>query len=241
VSIVQTNMAGAAVISTINHVRFGLVDELAVLAHEVRGALLAARAVVERLQLGGAPIDGDEALERARIELEDIALASDRLLEWATGSVPRFVPVDLEQLAAEVAHRCMLAAGDHRVRVFGPGGLTAVVDEASLEVGLGNLIRNALAYSEPHTWIDVSAARARGEVVLSVTNSGPGVPMELRDAIFRPLVRRPGGRGRGLGLFIAAQVAQMHGGRISLDDAFGTTTLRINIPIVRRRGMPSAS
>ena len=217
------------------------VDEVAILAHEVRGALLAARAVVERLQISEDAIDRDDALERARLELEDITLAADRLLEWATGSPPRFQAIDLERCAQDVARRCVTAARDDRVHVTSPGGLTAVVDERSIEVGLGNLIRNAIAYSPAGTPIVVTVARSRGDAILSVSNVGPGVPPELRDAIFRPLVRRPGSRGRGLGLYIASQVAQAHGGDIALEERNGTTTFRITIPLAQRRGAPSAS
>jgi len=241
VSIVKNNVVGAPAIHQSERARLGRGDDLAIVAHEVRGALLAARTVVERLQIGGTIIDLRDSLERARIDLEDITLAADRMLEWAAGSPPRFAAVDLEQLAGEVAHRCMLAADDHRVRVSSPGGVTSIVDTRSFEVALGNLIRNALAYSDPGTWIDVSVARWRHEVVVNVVNAGPGVPPELRDAIFRPLVRRPGGRGRGLGLFIAAKVAELHGGSIVLDDELGRTSFRITMPLARRRGTPSAS
>jgi signal transduction histidine kinase len=72
--------------------------------------------------------------------------------------------------------------------------------------------------------IAIAAERRDGVIRYSVTDNGPGVPPELRQAIFEKFFRRPGATtpGAGLGLFIAREIVEAHGGKIGVEGEPGT-------------------
>jgi len=102
-------------------------------------------------------------------------------------------------------------------------------DEERLAQVVQNLVSNALQHTTDGTNVQV---RTRGEahhVVLEVFNEGPPIPAEDLPMLFKPFQRgkaaQPGGRSMGLGLYIAAQIAEAHGGsiRVHSSAAHGTT------------------
>jgi signal transduction histidine kinase len=84
---------------------------------------------------------------------------------------------------------------------------------------ISNLVSNASKYA-PRSPIRVAIRNVDGKIQLSVSDDGPGVPPDRREAIFEPRVRLMdtesgrAKRGRGLGLFIARNIIEAHGGRI---------------------------
>jgi len=97
-----------------------------------------------------------------------------------------------------------------------------------VEVGLLllNLLSNAAAAarsdhpeSHPKGWVRLSVRNVENELELSVTDSGMGVPPEIRGKIFDPFfTTKPPGLGMGLGLSLAREIVATHGGRLWLDD-----------------------
>jgi signal transduction histidine kinase len=145
-------------------------------------------------------------------------------------------PVDLAALAAEEAGR---AAGG-RVPVRGPAPAAASRpclvsgDRESLRRLLVNLIGNAVRYAR--SGVDVAVTCAGTDVVLSVTDDGPGIPEHDRERVFGRFVRLDDARSRdgdgpegtegaGLGLAIVRATAQAHGGRAWLEEASPGTGL----------------
>jgi len=92
-------------------------------------------------------------------------------------------------------------------------GTIVKVDRLRFEQVLINLLSNAQRYTPPAGHITVSTRVAKGEVILTVADSGPGVAPEDRELIFEPFYR--GDRsGMGLGLAIAKSLVELHNGRI---------------------------
>jgi len=91
-------------------------------------------------------------------------------------------------------------------------------DPAQLQRVLDNLLENAISYTPSGGQIRVEALSVDGEVQVSVTDTGPGIPPEQRHRVFERFVRLPNARARreglGLGLYFCRQVIQAHGGRI---------------------------
>lgn len=105
-----------------------------------------------------------------------------------------------------------------------PATLPDVVADADrLKQVLINLIHNAIKFNDaPEPEVRVSAEVTGNEVVLSVSDNGPGVPADDRAALFRKLPRRGGDReGSGLGLAICRQIVEAHCGRIELRPGVG--------------------
>jgi two-component system CitB family sensor kinase len=103
---------------------------------------------------------------------------------------------------------------------------------------LGNLIDNALdaaATSSTERWVNVSVTEQQDEVVISVHDSGPGVPENLNGQIFQEgfsTKSGPGRKRRGFGLALVRQVANRHGGRVSVvNDGGALFTVRLPLRV----------
>jgi signal transduction histidine kinase len=85
---------------------------------------------------------------------------------------------------------------------------------------VGNLLSNAFQATPDGGRIDLSLAQENGSVTVAVQDSGPGIPRESRDRLFRPFVSNSTG-GTGLGLAIAKELSGALGGRIELESEPG--------------------
>ncbi len=162
-------------------------------------------------------------------EVQDRIIASvDRFEGWLQGLLrasspivlhPR--PLDPAALARGVVeHHADAAAARGIALRFEPGDLPATVraDPHHLEHALTALVSNALDFGPAGSEVVVRGGGGGGEGgywTLTVTDSGPGVPVELQASVFRPyFTTRPG--GTGIGLAMVKQVAERHGGTVVL-------------------------
>jgi two-component system, OmpR family, sensor kinase len=109
-----------------------------------------------------------------------------------------------------------------------------------------NLIQNALVHTPPGTAVDARARRDGDDVVIEVSDEGPGVPEEMRAQIFDRFVRGDGdrartGSGSGLGLAIVRAVAESLGGSVALDSGeAGGARFTVRIPAAEAGAVPAA-
>ncbi len=95
-----------------------------------------------------------------------------------------------------------------------------------------NLIHNAMHAMDGQGRLQLASRQQDGHVVVSVTDSGPGVPTDLHLKIFEPFFStKPRGEGTGLGLHICRQIVAKHGGAIQLDSKPGKTTFIVRLPM----------
>ena len=72
----------------------------------------------------------------------------------------------------------------------------------------------------------------RGGVIVEITDSGPGIPDDIKDRVFDPFfTTKPAGEGSGLGLDICKKIIDKHQGSIEFDSQPGRTTFRVRLPI----------
>jgi signal transduction histidine kinase len=94
-----------------------------------------------------------------------------------------------------------------------------------IERVVDNLLVNASKHTPAHAAIRVRLRAVGNGAEIVVEDDGPGVPLELRDALFRPFERGPSANpqspGVGLGLSLVARFAELHGGRAWVDDGPG--------------------
>lgn len=94
-----------------------------------------------------------------------------------------------------------------------------------------NLLLNALQAVEEKGDIEVETGSARGWVEVRITDSGIGIPKEHLQHIFEPLFTTKGeGKGTGLGLWIAKQIVERHGGHIRAESEPGRTVVEVSLP-----------
>ncbi len=117
-----------------------------------------------------------------------------------------------------------------------PGILPARVSPPLLEQAVVNLVDNAIKYSAEGCQVEVSLEDVGDEIVVSVRDQGQGVSREHLPRLFERFYRVDKARSRdmggtGLGLAIVKHIAQVHGGRVSVESAVGVgSTFRIHLP-----------
>jgi len=96
---------------------------------------------------------------------------------------------------------------------------------------LGNLIDNAIRYTQTEGHITISVAVETGKAVLRVEDNGPGIEPQHRERVFERFYRilGSGQSGSGLGLAIVAEVAKRHGAKIRLEQGSAGVGTRISI------------
>ena len=99
-----------------------------------------------------------------------------------------------------------------------------------------NLINNACQAMEPGGELGVLTTKQGDQVLISIRDTGPGIPDDIREFIFDPFfTTKEEGKGTGLGLSMSRSVVQRAGGELSLNDAYpGGTEFIIQLPLVDR-------
>jgi signal transduction histidine kinase len=152
----------------------------------------------------------------------------------------RLETVDIMALARDVVERMGEEPAGLPIRVEARGEVPPIEADA-LRLGevFCNLLSNAVKYGYPGTAIDVEIEAREGEVVVSVTNQGDGIPPEEIPKLFERFRRteravRGIARGVGLGLYIAKGLVEAHGGRMWAESVPGRrTTFRFTLPAQR--------
>jgi signal transduction histidine kinase len=205
-------------------------DVLSVIAHDLRDPLaviaMSARAV-EGLADGRARVDAAKVREAMRTIRETAGWMEDMiqdLLDMATidaGSLSlERRPVDLVVLLMRAVELFEPLAAERSIRLTTdvPDDLPRVpIDFRRVLRVIANLLGNAIKFTEPEGEITVRAHATPIDVVLSVVDTGRGVPAEHVAHIFDRFWRgrhAAGTRGSGLGLAIAKGIVEAHGGRI---------------------------
>ena len=203
------------------------------IAHDLRSPLtrLRARLEVSLMEVEAGHADAQVALAQALDDTDAVlktfgaVLAISRL--QAAGSVADARTFDVSELASGVAELyealCEEKGQDFGVE-FGRG-LQVRGDRDFVAQALANLLDNAVKYTPPGGAVMLrTRRRASGEVEVSVTDTGPGIPEEDRERVLERFVRLERSRsapGSGLGLSLVAAVVAAHGGRLELDEGPG--------------------
>jgi signal transduction histidine kinase len=212
---------------------------IAVLGHDLRNPLFAISASAEML-LRKLPDAAN--LQRARNILTSARRATklvDDVLDFARGALGRGIPVNIEpcpDLADALRHVISEVQSIHPDRTIASsiGDLHSVhCDRERVAQLLSNLVANAVAHGDPDGPIDISAQINEGQFVLSVKNQGL-IAEDALPHLFRPYSPPASGTpraGLGLGLYIASQIAQSHGGKLDVvSTAQQGTTFTFSLP-----------
>ena len=110
-----------------------------------------------------------------------------------------------------------------------------VADAARLARVFGNLLRNAIAYSDEGTPVEIEARSDKGGVTVTVSDTGVTIPSHKLRSIFDRFFRLDESRasatgGAGLGLAIAREIVELHGGTISAASENGRTAFTVELP-----------
>lgn len=146
---------------------------------------------------------------------------------------PDLVPVDLDPVLESQLERVRDHYPEASVRRNGHVEDITVEANDLLSRAIGNVLNNALDHNtaeEPT--VEVSVDERGEQVVVSVTDNGPGVPDDRKDDILEASVRGVDSEGEGLGLFLTASILEQYGGEVDIRDSDSTgTTVDIALPM----------
>ena len=211
---------------------------LADVSHELRTPLTVMQGTLEGMIDGLYPVDEAHlapVLEETRIlarlveDLRTLSLSEAGSLRLHRE--PTFLGTLLRDVAA--GHQPASAAAGVALVVEGTDGLpTMEVDPARIRQIVTNLIANALRFTPAGGRVTVTARRLDDGVQVAVRDNGSGMEAEALEHAFDRFYRSPGSPGSGLGLPIARNLVEAHGGRIEIESAPGTgTEVRFTLPM----------
>jgi two-component system osmolarity sensor histidine kinase EnvZ len=194
-------------------------------AMEQRTAMLAGvshdlRTILTRFKLELALIEGTPEVDAMKKDVDEMARMLEAYLAFARGdsgeiAAPTDMAAFLEELRSDAERQ------GHKATVVFHGPPIVTVRPAAFKRCLANLVSNAARHAPS---IAISGHRDHRYLTVTIDDDGPGIPVALREEVFKPFLRLDDARnqdegGTGLGLAIARDIARSHGGDITLGDS----------------------
>ncbi len=213
------------------------------IAHDLRTPLTRLRQQLEDIRDSAPTPEMIEQAERALIQIDRIlsifrALLRIGSLEAGAGR-KRFAPIDFSDMVERVFRAYQPVAEDRGYSLSATiePGIVGYGDAEMLAQAVTNLIENALFHTPAGTGVVVGVEqRGDGEIMMFVSDNGPGIPAgEVRNVVkrFYRLDTSRGSEGAGLGLSLAAAIADAHGGKLVLED--NDPGLRVEMRLINPR------
>lgn len=194
-------------------------EHIAFLAHELRNPLssatMAAGLIRERGDVEDSRAFGalERGLRRAANLIDD-ALVDVRLRELTELQCSR---IAMDQLLRDIASDSEIDAAAKNISLVVEGEGAIVADRKALRSAISNLVRNAVKFSHAGGEVAVRARLGDGRIIIEVEDSCGGIQEQTLKKLFDPFVQAGADRsGFGLGLAIAKQAVQAHGGDIRI-------------------------
>ena len=209
----------------------GFVDDA---GHELRTPITIIRGQLELLSED--PEQRRHAVALVTGELDRMSRMVNDLLLLAKAQQPEFLMfdlVDVGSLTREALEKAG-ALGERRWRLDTVADGAVVGDRQRLAQALIQLLQNAVDHTDADDEIGLGSRIDHGWARFWVRDSGPGVPLEMRDRIFDRFSRVSSRRsdGAGLGLSIVRSIAEGHGGQVRVESEVGEgTTFTIEVPV----------
>jgi signal transduction histidine kinase len=194
-------------------------------SHELRNPLAVIRTTLDVALSDPEDAEGlRRAAEVARRTADRMSTTVDELLALGRTSVQpeRWVLVDLAEVVAEVAQEYDAVASTQGIRLsrLAPSGLVVDGDRSALKRAQANLVSNALRVAPAGSVVHSRAGRTGGWLWFGVRDVGPGIAPDDQPLVFRRAWRdgapTADGDGHGLGLALVRQIAEAHGGKVSV-------------------------
>jgi two-component system heavy metal sensor histidine kinase CusS len=194
-------------------------------SHQLRTPIAAMRATGEvAVSRPRSADDYRAAIADMLTELERLSFMIEQLLQLSrldAGTLrERFVPFEAEVVVRQSAQIYSPLCEDAGITLefqAEPGIVVPGIEALACEL-LNNLLDNAIRHTPRGGAIHLGVCRAAGGIRFYVHDSGPGIPVAFADTVFERFSQIPGGRhgGAGLGLALAADIAAVHGGKLTV-------------------------
>jgi signal transduction histidine kinase len=219
---------------------------IADVSHELRTPLTVLRGSLEvALEEDRSAEEYREAIGNALLEVRHLTRISQNLLFLTRGESGRvtlsFANLDLGRFASDTVRDLAPAAADRQMELdvsTPPVPVYVFADSGRMQQVLHNLVENALQYTESGGRIQVRVAAAPGEALLSVSDTGVGIPADDLPYVFERFFRSKRSRranpgGSGLGLSIVRWIVEAHKGRVTAESTPGRgSTFTVRLPVI---------
>jgi two-component system, OmpR family, sensor histidine kinase CpxA len=215
------------------------------ISHELRSPLARLNVALGLSRQRSGP-EAQSSLERIELEANRLNELIGRLLTIARlesgDQAMQKVPIRLQELIHEIAQDAEFEAQSRKchVNVTQMDDCVVMGEPSLLRSAIENVVRNAIQYTGEGTDVQIRLECSQGttgtEAVIKISDSGPGVPDEALDKLFRPFYRIDDARGRqtggvGLGLAITERAVRLHGGTIQASNrSEGGLMIEIRLP-----------
>ena len=207
------------------------------IGHDIRNPL---QAIVSELYIAKDAIANTPHLDDKALALESINLIEEQtdyiskivsdLQDYARPLKPEYTEVDLTKLIASIFQTVRVP--DKIVLKIDIKGFPKIVTDPTLiRRALTNLINNAIQAMPDGGSLELCAVKIEDKAVINVTDTGKGIPEEIKPKLFTPLVTTKA-KGQGLGLAVVKRLVEALGGSITFESEVGKgTTFTINLPV----------
>jgi len=207
-------------------------DFVANVSHEMKTPVGALGLLAETLTVEPDPVVAQRLASRIHAEAFRVSRIIDDLLDLSrieSEETPPREPIYINLVMAEAVERVRSAAEQRRITIelYEPDPPIYVIgDRRQLVSAIHSLLENAVTFSYEDSIVRVAGSRVDGDVKLSISDAGVGIPARDLDRIFERFYRVDHGRSRetggtGLGLSIVRHVASNHQGRVEVDSREG--------------------
>jgi two-component system sensor kinase FixL len=206
----------------------------AVLAHEIRNPLAGIRGAMQVMASRHDPASKEGMVTREIIaRVDTLSELMQDLLLYARPPKPRPAPVDLERLILTIVDLLSRDPEVSGVRVTVAGSAPHVrADAELLKIVFQNLLINGAHAMTGRGELRVQLGASGQLSSVAFADSGPGIPLEIRDKIFTPFFTTKV-RGTGLGLPTAKRLVEAQGGSIAIEcPPTGGTTVTVHLPVL---------
>lgn len=213
----------------------------AVIAHEVKNPLAAVRGAVQVIGSRLPSTSSDAAIVKEIIaRLDALNDLIQDLLVFARPPAPRRTAIDLERLLDSVIALLKRDPADAGVVVRIEGSAPPLAGDPNLlTIVFQNFLINSAQAMQGRGAITVSLAAGAGWHHVTIADTGPGIPPEIRANLFRPF-KTTKARGTGLGMATAKRLIELHGGRIDVvSPEGGGTSITVHLPSGDIENLPS--
>ena len=202
-------------------------DSLAhMVVHDMRSPLFAMMMALDlvKINLPNPPEKAAKYLQMAENNVSRLTEMVNQLLDISRLEAGR-MPLNLAfcnvgSMVQAVMDALLTTAGDRRMSVKAPEPVYATYDQDIISRVLTNLLANALKFTVPNDEVEIAVSRRDKVARISVTDHGPGIPVEFREKIFEKFAQVDGEKrkyGTGLGLTICKLAVEAHGGAIGVE------------------------
>jgi len=206
---------------------------IAMVMHDLRTPIKNIKLITSLMREEGEASDMIDLIDQSA---EQASCIFDDFLDFIRENTVKKEPVNLNKIADEAIKQAESREGFTSINISKsiPAELVVPGDESKLRRTISNLVNNAIdVLHDQHIHngtINISAKIEDKEVLLTITDNGPGIPSELRGTLFDSFVTKHKSNGTGLGLAIVKQFVTGHGGKIAVTNNNGAV-FSITLPL----------